>query len=162
MTSNGGPEGNRFVGILLQRLEEFLAGSGQALIYVFQFVRHDQPLIVEMLANTSKYRSVELTPSQRRRIPFETYCEAYRQLFPKASSAIERWRSDLIRRHGNDLGLCHYVVDVGPQSDGPKDCVIRENFAEKFGESFYVPSANEEKLAFGRVFENFAPDPDIP
>jgi mRNA-degrading endonuclease toxin of MazEF toxin-antitoxin module len=37
ITSNGGPEGNHFVDILLRRLEEFLEPSGRALIYVFQF-----------------------------------------------------------------------------------------------------------------------------
>jgi len=35
--------------------------------------------------------------------------------------------------------------------------MIRENFAEKFGESFLVQSENEEQLSFGRVFENYLP-----
>jgi hypothetical protein len=60
-------------------------------------------------------------------------------------------------RRGSGLTLCHYVVDIGPQSDGPTACLIRDDFAEKFGESFLVPSQNEAELAFGRVFENFLP-----
>ena len=36
ITSNGGPDGNRFVEMLLKRLEEFLEPSGRALIYLFQ------------------------------------------------------------------------------------------------------------------------------
>ena len=55
------------------------------------------------------------------------------------------------------LVLCHYVVDIGRESDGPGNCMIRENFAEKFGESFLVQSENEEQLSFGRVFENYLP-----
>ena len=84
ITSNGGPEGSRFVEILLERLEEFLEPSGQALIYIFQFAKDGQPLVVELLAKTLKHRPVELTPSQGRPIPFETYRKAYLQLFPKA------------------------------------------------------------------------------
>ena len=53
------------------------------------------------------------------------------------------------------------MVDIGPQSDSPTDCVIRENFAEKFGESFLVPSEDEAELAFSRVFENFNPSSRI-
>ena len=157
ITSNGGPEGSRFAAILLERLEEFLEPGGRALIYVFQFAKDARPLIVELLARTSKRRPVELTPAQEQPIPFETYCKAYRQLFPTASPAIERWRSDLLRLHGSGLVLCHYVVDIGRESDSPTDCVIQENFARKFGESFFVPSENEDELAFGRVFENFTP-----
>ena len=119
ITSNGGPEGSQFVETLLERLEQFLQPSGKALIYVFQFVGNGQPLIVELLTQTSKRRSVELTPAQEQPIPFETYVEAYRKLFPKAGPAIDRWRSDLLRRHGHGLTLCHYVVDIGPQSDAP-------------------------------------------
>ena len=154
ITSNGGPEGSRFVEILLERLEQFLEPTGRALIYVFQFVRAGEPLIVELLARCSQRRSVEITPAQERSIPFETYYQAYLQLFPKAAPAVDRWRSDLLRRHGSGLTLCHYVVDVGPQSDRSTDCVIRENFAQKFGESFLVPSQDEAELAFGRVFGN--------
>jgi len=157
ITSNGGPEGSRFVEILLERLDALLEASGRALIYVFQFVKNGRPLVFEVLARTLRQHPVELTPAQERPIQFETYCKAYRKLFPEASAAIEHWRSDLARRHGSEMFLCHYVVDIGPQGDGATDCVIRDNFAEKFGASFLVPSENEDELAFARVFENFAP-----
>ena len=157
ITSNGGPEGSRFVAILLERLEALLEPGGKALIYVFQLARDSGPLIVELLAGASKRRPIELTPAQQHPIPFEAYCKAYRQLFPKAGPAIEAWRSDLLRRHGSGLVLCHYVVDIGRESDGPADCVIRENFAEKFGESFFAPSESADELAFARVFENYTP-----
>ena len=157
ITSNGGPEGSRFVEILLERLERFLEPTGRALIYVFQFVRDAQPLIVEALGRYAMGRAVELTPAQARPIPFETYYEAYLQLFPRATPAVDHWRSDLLRRHGNSLTLCHYVIDIGPQSGGGTACAIRENFAEKFGESFLVPSRDVAALAFGRIFENVVP-----
>ncbi len=157
ITSNGGAEGSRLVEILIERLEALLEPSGKALIYVFQLAKNAEPLIVELLRGALTRRPVELTPAQARPISFEAYCTAYLQLFPDASSAIDRWRSDLMGRHSKDLDLCHYVVDVGPQSDDPVDCVISENFAEKFGHSFLVPSENEAELAFARVFENFIP-----
>jgi hypothetical protein len=159
ITSNGGPEGNAFVEILLARLEDFLEPDGRALIYVFQFAKDARPLVLDLLARDVRRRPVELTPAQATPIPLETYLEAYRRLFPSESVAIDRWRTDLTERHGRSLALCHYVIDVGPQSDGATGCVMRENFAEKFGESFLVPSGDVFELAFGRVFENFVPAP---
>jgi hypothetical protein len=53
------------------------------------------------------------------------------------------------------LQLSHYVIEIGPQSAVPTSRVIRQNFAEKFGESFFIASENAAELAFGRVFENF-------
>ncbi len=153
ITSNGGTDGSRFVGILLERLEEFLESSGRALIYVFQLARDGQPLVLELLARTLTHRSVEITPAQDRPIPFDVYCQAYSQLFPSAEPEIDRWRSDLVRRHGHGLTLCHYVLDVGPRSDETANSVIRENFPEKFGADFFV-SVDERQFALGRVFEN--------
>jgi SAM-dependent methyltransferase len=157
LTSNGGPEGNRFVDILLARLEELLEPGGRALIYVFQIVRDGRPLVIESLAETARRRPVEVTPSQRQPIPLETYRDAYARLFPKAEAEIDEWRAALVRSHGADLTLCHYVLDVGPRSASTAGCAIRENFAEKFGERFLVPSDDTRELAFGRVFENFVP-----
>lgn len=153
ITSNGGPEGCRLIEILLNRLEEFLEPSGQALIYVFQFAKDEQPLIAGLLDKISRGRPVELTPSQRHPIAFEKYCSAYHQLFPNAGEQIERWRSDLVRKHGDVLTLCHYVLDIGPQSYGPTYYVIKKNFAEKFGENFYI-SGSEEEIAYARASEN--------
>jgi methylase of polypeptide subunit release factors len=157
ITSNGGPEGSRFVEILLERLEDVLEPGGRALVYVFQLVKGERPLIAERLERTSARRPVELTPAQARLIPFEAYLAAYRRAFPREEAAIERWRAALTRAHGEGLTLCHYVVDVGPQSEGPAECVIRRNFAEKFGECFLVPSEDPDELALGRVLENFVP-----
>jgi methylase of polypeptide subunit release factors len=159
ITSDGGPEGNRFVEIVLERLEELIEPSGQALIYVFQLVKDERPVILELLSNTVRHRSVELTPSQEREIPFETYREAYTRRFPKAEAEIDLWRTDLLRRYGSGLSLRHYVVDVGPRSEEPTVCAVRENFAEKFGKAFLVPAEKTGKLALARVSENFVPAP---
>jgi len=159
LTSNGGPEGSLFVEILLERLEQLLEASGRALIYVFQFARNGKPLIFDALAAIAKQRPIEVTPTQARPISFEAYCQAYRKLFPQAATAIEDWRSSLVRAHGSDLELCHYVVDIGARTAAASECVLRDNFAEKFGEAFRVPSEKEDELAFGRVLENLVPPP---
>jgi hypothetical protein len=159
ITSNGGADGNRFVEILLRRLEEFLEPLGEALILLFQLVRGQRPLIAELISDLVIHRPIELTPSQEHPVRFEVYCRAYSQLFPGAQEDIDRWRSSLIRKHGEDLSLCHYVARVGPRGDAPTSCVIRSDFAEQFGESFLVPSDNEEEFSIGRAFENFVPSP---
>jgi hypothetical protein len=159
LTSDGGAEGNRLVEVLLGRFESLLAPDGRALIYVFQFARNGRPLICDILERLVPGRDVELSPSQVRPTPFDAYCQAYSQLFPNAASAIESWRDGLLARHGDDLELSHYVVDVGPEIDGPGTWAVRENFDEKFGADFYVPSEKPEELAFGRVFENVVLEP---
>jgi hypothetical protein len=160
LTSNGGPEGNRFVEILLRRLEEFLDPRGEALILAFQFVRRQQPLLVDLISRLLVRRPVELTPSQKHPLGFAAYCRAYTQLFPEAREEIARWRSDLLEEHGEELTLCHYIARVGARGERPTSCVIRDDFAEKFGESFLVPSENESELSIGRVFENVVPGSD--
>jgi SAM-dependent methyltransferase len=157
ITSNGGPEGNRLVEILLARLEEFLKPDGEALIYVFQLVDRQGPLLLNLISRYIDRRSVELTPAQRLPIHFDAYCRAYSQLFPEAAEAIAGWKSRLAAKHGDGLTLCHYVVCVGPRAREETSCVIRENFAEKFGEDFLVPSDDPNALSFGRVLENVVP-----
>ena len=155
ITSNGGSDGNRFVEILLRWLEEFLEPQGEALILVFQLVRRQQPLLVDLISELVVRRPVELTPSQKRPIGFEAYCHAYSQLFPDAQEELARWRSTLLEKHGEGLTLCHYIARVGGRTDRPTCCVIQDDFAEKFGESFLVPSDNEAEFSIGTVFENF-------
>lgn len=157
VTSNGGSEGNRLLEILLKRLEQFLKPEGEALILAFQFVKHQKPLVVDLITRLVDRRLVELTPSQEQPIRFEAYFQAYSELFPRSREEIARWRSVLFSKHGEDLRLCHYVVRVRARWDRPTSCVIRDDFAQQFGESFLVPSANEKELSFGRVFENYVP-----
>jgi methylase of polypeptide subunit release factors len=160
IASNGGPEGNRFVEILLRRLEEFLEPDGEALILVFQFVKSRQPLLIDLISRLVVPRSVELTSSQERPISLEAYSEAYTRLFQKARDEIARWRSALLEKHGEDLTLCHYVVRVRARGDAPASCVMRDDFVAEFGESFLVPSEDEKEISLGRVFENFVPSRD--
>jgi hypothetical protein len=75
-------------------------------------------------------------------------------ILPEAQEEITRWGSALLEKHGEDLTLCHYVARVGERGDLPTSCVIRDDFAEQFGESFLVPSDNEKEISLGRVFEN--------
>lgn len=153
ITSNGGPDGSRYVGILLARLDELLESSGRALVYVFQLAREGRPLILDQLAGIAKHRQLEITPAQERPIPFEVYRQAYRQLFPDARPQIDRWSSALVRQHGEALSLCHYVLDIGGPSGGSAESAICENFDAKFGPDF-VLSVDERSLALGRIYEN--------
>src|SRR5262245_32872634 len=91
ITSNGGPEGNRFVEILLQRLDDFLRPNGQAFIYLFQLVRGGEPLVVELIMRYLHHRVVELTPSQARPISFALYRQTYAELFQNATEDIAHW-----------------------------------------------------------------------
>jgi methyltransferase family protein len=154
ITSNGGPEGNRFVESLLKRLEELLYPHGQAFIYLFQIVKRGEPLIVELILRYLDHRVVELTPSQARPISFAVYCQTYAEVFPGAKDDIVRWESDLIGRYGDDLLLNHYVARVGPQADGPTSWVIRDNFKEKYGENLLVPFRDDRDLSYNRILEN--------
>jgi len=156
LTSNGGPDGGRFVRLLLDRIETFLEPSGEALIYVFQPVVEGRPLMLDRLRRLARSRPVQITPCQSRPLPFSMVVDAYRKLFPGAREAIDRWQSDLVGTHGAEVGLCHYVLEIGERS-ADAECVIRNDFAARFGRSFEVPSAAAEELAFGRVFENFVP-----
>jgi hypothetical protein len=157
ITSNGGPEGNRFVALLFGRLDELLEENGEALVYLFQFVNDGRPLVMDLISQTLEGRAVELTPSQRRPIRFEAFCKAYVQLFPHDAEAIKRWESALIHAYGQGITLCHYIAHVRSKTNAETSCVIRDNFAEKFGASFFVPSDVDEQLAQARVVENVVP-----
>ncbi len=154
LTSNGGPEGNRCVELLLQRLEACLQPDGQAFICLFQLVRHGEPLVCELLVRHLEHRVVELTPSQARPISFAVYCRSYAELFPGAKAAIARWEGDLLGKYGDALMLNHYIAHVGPQTDGPTTYVIRDNLKEKYGENLLVPFRDDKALSYGRIFEN--------
>jgi hypothetical protein len=157
ITSNGGFDGNRFVEILLRRLEELLRPEGEALVYAFQILSGEQPLIIDLVLKYLHQRRVELTPAQVQPIRFETYFGAYSKLFPTCGRTIVYWKSELIEKHGDDLSLRHYVVEIGAQTEAETCCVVRDDFSKRFGRTFLVPSDNEEELAFGRVFENVVP-----
>jgi len=154
ITSNGGPEGNRFVEILLQRLDDFLRPNGQAFIYLFQLVRRGEPLVVELIIRYLNHRVVELTPSQARPISFAVYRQTYAELFPGAMEDIARWESALLGKYGDGLMLNHYVAHIGPQGESPTSCVIRDNFGEKYGENLLVPFRDDKELAYARILEN--------
>jgi hypothetical protein len=154
ITSNGGPDGNRFAEILLKRLEELLHPHGQAFIYLFQIVKRGEPLIVEPILRYLDHRIVELTASQARPISFAVYCQTYAELFPTGKADIARWQSDLVGRHGKELMLSHYIAHVGPRVDCTTSCVIQDNFKEKYGEDMLVAFRDDRDLSYNRILEN--------
>lgn len=154
ITSNGGPEGNRFIEVLLQRLDDFLRPNGQAFIYLFQLVKRGEPLMVELILRYLNHRVVELTPSQARPISFAVYSQTYAELFPGAMEDIARWESVLLGKYGDGLMLNHYVAQVGPRGESPTSYVILDNFKEKYGENLLVPFRDDKELAYARILEN--------
>ena len=159
ITSNGGSEGNRFVAILFERLEQLIAPHGRAFLYLLQFVADEKPLITDLIDRFVQKRAVEITPCQRSMVPLEFFVDAYLRIFEKQKELIEAWHLDLVNRHGSELSLCHYIIDVRPQTEQKMSWSLRDNFPEKFGTDFLVPSENAEELAFSRAFENLVPDP---
>jgi SAM-dependent methyltransferase len=157
LTSNGGRDGSRFVDILLRRLNDLLVPEGAALLYVLQLARRGEPLLIASIPGLVSRRRVEVTPAQENPTPLQTYLWAYRRLFPDAGAAIAHWESSLVEAHGKELDICHYIVEVGPTGEGPTTCALRDDFAERFGAGFLVPSNNPDRVAFSRVFENFVP-----
>jgi release factor glutamine methyltransferase len=157
ITSNGGPDGSRFADMLFGRLDELLEPEGEALVYLLELVRHGQPLAAERLCTQLEHRPVELTPAQAEPTPLAAYRRAYTTLFPDATDAVARWAGGLADRHGPELAVCHYIADVGPRTAAATSCVVREDFAQKFGAAWLVPSQAQDSLAAVRVLENVIP-----
>jgi hypothetical protein len=157
LTSRAGSEGNLLVDALLRRLELLLAPDGEAFVYLFQFVREGRPLVVPSIERWVRERQVELTPTQQRPIAAEEYFAAYLQVFPGEQGAIQRWRADLIHRHGAALTMDHYVVHVGPQRQASTRWTIEDNLERKYGDGLRLSFAEDRQLALGRVLENVVP-----
>jgi hypothetical protein len=155
LTSNGGPEGNRFIEILLRRLESLLEPSGEALIFAMQLVREGEPLMLQLTSDLLPHRPLDMTPTQLQPIPWGVFAEAYRTAFSTARPAIDAWARRLADEHGPTLAVSHYVAHVRPRGAGPQR--IRDDFAVKFGSAFRTPSDDTRELAIARVLENVVP-----
>lgn len=145
LTSNGGPDGNDFVRILIDGLSRYLEDSGEALIYVLQFAVNGRPLVADLLESGLEARPVEITSTQSMPIPLETYLEGYKTIHPSDIGLVDQWRAEL-RAHGSSLALCHYIIHVQPRWDGPTKCHIRDNLAEKYGAGFQLDMSRFEHL----------------
>ena len=99
------------------------------------------------------------SPAQSSMVPLDLFVGAYRNIFGDSEREIDAWHEDLINRLGADLQLCHYVVDIGPRGEQSASWSLQDDFPEKFGPDFLVPSDNLEEVAFSRAFENLVPDP---
>lgn len=151
--SNGGAEGNTLVQVLLQRLEDFLKPTGEAFVCVLQLVQAGKPLVSDLVARLIERRAVELTVAQEQPIDFALYYQTYLEVFPQFTNEITRWKSDLTTRFGSDLGLCHYVVHIGPQTNQPTSVVLTNDFADKFGDELLM-RFDLKDLARMRISEN--------
>lgn len=157
LTSQAGSEGNDLGDVLLRRLDALLAPQGEAFVYLFQFLREGRPLVADSIERWVVERDVELTPTQQRPISAGAYFEAYLELFPDAADAIQRWRDDLVGRHGAALTLDHFVVHVGAQRSGPTRWTIHDDLEAKFGAGLRLTFRDDREMALGRAFENLVP-----
>ncbi len=153
ITSNGGKEGNKFIEILFRRLDTFLKPEGEALVLAFQIAENGNPLIINLISQHIKRRSVEITPAQENFIDFNDYFEAYMELFPQNKEAVMEWKSNLNKIYGENLSLNHYVIHIHPRTEKETIYSIVDNFEEKFGTDLML-RYDEKELARGRVFEN--------
>jgi SAM-dependent methyltransferase len=154
LTSNGGAEGNTLIDVLFERLDELLSPSGEALVYVMQFVAGERPLLADLLERHQPRRFTELTPVQQTPIPLADYVFAYHASFPDDREAIARWQDELTARHGPALAVQHYVAHLGPVGERAGGWAVVDNLAEKYGEGFLYPTERNQELALARVWEN--------
>ena len=153
ITSNGGADGNKFIEILLRRLDTFLKPEGEAFILAFQIVENQKPSIVYLLSQHLESRFVEITPAQEPSIDLALYVDAYKEFFPQSEEAIKIWQSDLNKNYGSQLTLCHYVIHIGRKSKKYTSYLIKDNFEEKYGVKLKL-KYDPKELARGRVIEN--------
>jgi methylase of polypeptide subunit release factors len=153
ITSNGGADGNKFIEILLRRLETFLKPEGEAFILAFQIVENDKPLIVNLVSQHLERRFAEITLAQEPFIDLKLYVDAYKDFFPQSEEAINIWASDLNKNYGPQLTLSHYVIHIGQKSEKQTAYIIADNFKEKYGVDLKL-RYDPKELARGRVLEN--------
>ena len=151
--SNGGADGNTLVQVLLEHLESFLKPTGEALIYVFQLVHEGKPLVSDLSAEILHLRKVEITVAQDKPIDFDLYAQTYVEIFPDFGDEIALWKHNLATCFGTELGLSHYVVRIGPQTDQPTSVAMKDNFIQEFGDDFLL-RFDPKELAYGRIWEN--------
>ncbi|MFE6311718.1 methyltransferase [Streptomyces rochei] len=142
LSSNGGSDGNALLGLLLNRLNEFLTPDGEVLVILYQLVQGGMPLAARVFADALAGRRVEFTPLQEAPVPFAWYCDAYERQHRAESDGIRRWQSELEQSYGHELTLSHFVMHIGPRSTAPGGCSVLENAAQKFGAE-YVLAADD-------------------
>ncbi|MFC1588052.1 methyltransferase [Planctomycetota bacterium] len=153
LTSNGGPEGNRLVEILINRLEHFLKPNGESFIYVFQMLRNGKPIVADIICKSVDRRHVEITSTQAKPIKFDVYYQSYLELFPQSEKDIREWGSKIIECYGKKVSLNHYVIHIGRQGNEPTSCSVLSNIEEKYGEGF-LSQFDEKEFAKARISEN--------
>lgn len=159
LTSAGGPEGSDLAEALFVRLGELLRPEGEAFVYLMQLASPAGPLVATGRPELVTERTATFTPTQESAIPFADYVASYRQCFPRYTAEIDRWSTGLGSRHGDELGVQHYVVHVGPARPGPSRWAVAGDLREEYGVEPY-PAADNARLALGRVMENVVPSAD--
>ncbi|MEU6259164.1 methyltransferase [Streptomyces sp. NPDC047043] len=146
LNSNGGPEGNTLVDVLLERLPELLRPEGHMFVILYQLIREGMPLVAQAARRHATGRPVEFTLLQETPVPFEVYIDAYERRHPAQRAGIRQWQRDLARRHGSELSLSHLVMHVGPRTDAPGSCVVRPGATGEYGSEYLLAEDDPDYL----------------
>ncbi|RLU86310.1 hypothetical protein CTZ27_25400 [Streptomyces griseocarneus] len=146
LNSNGGPDGNTLLDVLLARLPGLLRPEGEALVILYQLVQGGAPLAARGARTHVPDRPVEFTLLQNRPVAFARYVEAYELQHPRERDGIRRWRDELETAYGPGMTLAHCVMHIGPRGEAPGPVTVRRNVAEKFGSAFVVAEGDPDSL----------------
>ncbi|QHC31815.1 MULTISPECIES: methyltransferase [unclassified Streptomyces] len=146
LNSNGGPEGNTLVEVLLERLPELLRPEGHMFVILYQLIREGMPLVARAARRHATGRPMEFTLLQETPVPFEVYVDAYERRHPADRTGIRQWHTDLVRRHGTGLSLAHLVMHVGARTAAPGSCVVRNDAAGRFGSAYLLAEDDPDYL----------------
>ncbi|MFE4857451.1 RsmD family RNA methyltransferase [Streptomyces sp. NPDC056670] len=146
LNSNGGPDGNTLLDVLLERLPALLKPEGEALVILYQLVRDGIPLAAAAARARVPRRPVEFTPLQDEPVPLARYAQAYEDQHPAEVEGIRGWRNALERTHGPGLTLAHYVMHLGSEDDTEAFSTVRDNAAEKFGSAFLIARSDPDYM----------------
>ncbi|MFJ8493741.1 methyltransferase [Streptomyces sp. NPDC094038] len=146
LNSNGGPEGNTLVDVLLERLPELLQPEGHMFVILYQLIREGMPLVAQAARKHATGRPVEFTLLQETPVSFEVYVDAYERRHPAERTGIREWHMDLARRYGSELSLAHLVMHVGARTAAPGSCVVRNDAAGAFGNEYLLAADDPDYL----------------
>ncbi|MER5521334.1 RsmD family RNA methyltransferase [Streptomyces sp. NPDC002763] len=146
LNSNGGPDGNTLLDVLLERLPALLKPEGEALVILYQLAQDGMPLAAGNAHTHVPCRPVEFTPLQKRPVTLARYAEAYEHQHPAQREGVRKWRDALERAHGPGLTLAHYIMHIGPEGDTTAPSTVRDNAAEKFGSAFLIAESDPDYM----------------
>ncbi len=153
ITSNGGPDGNKFTLSLLGKLDALLEPGGEAMMVLMQIAADGVPLVLSPMRKGATGRPIELTAWQEKPVGMDLFIEEYSNIFPGNGAEIESWKDGLFERHGRNLTISHYVAHIGTKTPGGAGCRIIDDWPDRYGAGFALRIDGRD-IARGRIAEN--------